>query len=230
MRLTLIAAAALLAPSAGLAQQITAGQVDNFEGGTAANWTQGALGAPGVVTGGPTGTADHYIRITASGGFGAGSRLTVLNRVQWTGNYIAAGVTAIEMDLLNSGSSQLKMRIGFKSGQLQNDPGYSSTTAFDLDADGQWHHAVFPLSAGTMTAVGSPAAFDTFMTSVAEMRILHSISPDLNGDTISTVVGVDNIRAVAAPVPEPTGALAAAAVAAGLAGMFARRRRVGRVT
>ena len=42
MRLVLLAAAAvLLAPSAGLAQ-ITAGQVDDFEGGTLENWSQGA--------------------------------------------------------------------------------------------------------------------------------------------------------------------------------------------
>ena len=50
--------------------------------------------------GGPAGAGDQYMRITSNGGFGAGSRLTVLNRTQWLGNYIAAGVTAVEMDLL----------------------------------------------------------------------------------------------------------------------------------
>jgi hypothetical protein len=222
MRLVSLAAAAVLfAPSAGLAQ-ITAGQIDTFESGLQ-GWDQAGGGpgtsAPQLITGGPTG---QYMQLTA--GPSGAPRLTVFNRVQWLGDYIAAGVVAVEMDLFASATnpSPLSIRIAYKSSIGMNAPGYSSTTAFTLPNDGQWHHAVFPLTAGTMSVVGSPEPFATFMTHPAEMRILHSAGPSINGDFVTAVVGVDNIQAV--PIPEPTGVLAAAAAAAGLAGVIARRR------
>jgi hypothetical protein len=233
MRLaSLVAAVVLFTPSAGLAQFPPG--VDDFEGGPTdlENWTQGANApAPNLVNvaGGQTG---RYMQITASGGAGPGSLLTVFNRNQWLGNYIAAGVTAVEMDLFAPATNPqpLTIRVAFKSGTSQFDSGYSSSnaTAFTLPADGQWHHAVFPLTADAMSAFGAPAAFNTFMTNPAEMRILHATVPHVHGTSITAVVGVDNIRVV--PIPEPAGVLAAAAVAVGLARVFVRRRRAGRVT
>jgi hypothetical protein len=225
MRLVLLAAVAvLLAPSVGLAQFPP--PPDDFEDGLE-NWRYG-LGLPTLVPdGGPTGAGDGHMRLTA--GAGGTPRLTVFNRSQWLGNYIAAGVTAIEMDLLftpTAGSpASLSMRIAYKSAiTSQFDPGYSSTAPFTLPADGQWHHVVFPLTEATMTPVNGPTPFDTFMTSPLEMRILHSVAPDVNGDPVTAVVGVDNIQAIVTPIPEPAGVLAAAGAAAGLAGAVARRR------
>src|SRR5215211_7030752 len=79
-------------------------QVNDFEGGTTQGWTNGpnAADPTNVTTGGPGGTADNFLRVSARGGAGAGSRLVSFNRAsQWTGNYITAGVTGIEMDLKN---------------------------------------------------------------------------------------------------------------------------------
>ena len=52
----------------------------------------------------------------------------------------------------------------------------------------------------------------------------RTFAPDLLGDRMVAVAGVDNIRAVGAPVPEPAGVLAVAA-AAGAAGPLLRLRR-----
>jgi hypothetical protein len=228
LRAAVVPAAVLLTPSASPAQ-ITLGQKDTFESGLQ-GWTQGInSGGSGLAnpTGGPGGAADHYMQITSQGGFGADSKLIVFNQAQWTGNYIAAGVTAIEMDLMapTTNTQPLSMRVGFQNPTLRQ--GYASTVAFNLPADGQWHHAVFKLTATDMTAINAPPAFNTFMSSVPEMRILSSASPALNGDTIAAVAGVDNVLATTTPVPEPTGVLAAAAAVVGVAWPLIRRRRRG---
>jgi hypothetical protein len=168
MRLVTLVAAAivLLAPSAGPAQ-VTLGQTDDFESGLQ-GWSYGLGRLPDLVPdGGPTGAGDQYMRLTAGPALGGTARLTVFNRAQWLGNYIAAGVTAIEMDLLFTptagGPSSLSMRIAYKPNPSTGmfDPGYSSTTPFILPADGQWHHAVFPLTADSMTARNNPPPFET---------------------------------------------------------------------
>ncbi len=219
----------LLTPSAGPAQ-VTAGQIDTFEGGTSGslmNWSQGINAPQGslvVATGGPAGAADHFMQITADSTSLGGNRLTAFNRVQWLGNYNTAGITAIEMDLnALTAASPLSMRIAFKSGTSTISPGYVSNP-FTLPNDGQWHHAVFPLDAADFTAINSPTAFGTFMSSPAEFRVIQSSAPSLNGNAIDAVVGVDNIHAIGQPVPEPTGVLLAAAGVSFLAGSLRRRR------
>jgi hypothetical protein len=193
-----------------------AAQVNDFEGGTTQGWTNGIGAAdPGNVnTGGPGGAGDNFLRVSARGGAGAGSRLTSFNRgSQWIGNYVTAGVTSVEMDLKNFGTSTLVMRLG-----LQETAGtrYASTVPFNLPADGLWHHAAFPLNATSLTRIGStPVA--TALTRVSELRIIHSAGADFMGDPIAASVGVDNIRAV----PEPAGPVVLAIISLGI---LARRR------
>jgi hypothetical protein len=228
-RLALALGAALLLPAAGRAQ-ITLGQTDTFETATTLNWTQGALspaGALTVVSGGQGGPNDHYMQIVANGA-GAGGKITVFNQAQWLGNYNAAGVNAIEMDLLNPSATLLTIRVAFRVNASAASPGYASNnaTAFSLAPDGQWHHAVFPLTDASMAPVNSPAtSFSTLLNSPGEVRILHSAAPALNGDNIAATLGVDNIRASFLPVPEPAHGLALALAAAGAARLLRRRRR-----
>jgi hypothetical protein len=226
VRAAVAAAVVLLAPAAGPAQ-ITPGQIDTFTDGTTMNWLDGAFSPnpPVVITGGgPGGPTDNYLQDSAGGGIGAGSRLIMFNRVQWLGDYNAAGVNVITMSLRApaTNTQDLMIRIAFKVDPGQFSPGYVSTAPFVLDNDGAWHDATFTLSAAQMTAVGAPPPFAEFMNGPGEMRILHAAGPALNGDPINAILGVDNIQAV----PEPAGLLAAAGAAAGLA--WLSRRRVGR--
>jgi hypothetical protein len=185
------------------------GQIDTFSGSTL-GWDTGTRGPtqPAVISsGGPGGAGDGFLQLTSDGS-GSDGRLTVFNRDQWTGNFLAAGVNAVEMDVKNFGSSSLSIRVGLKSATTQGAPGYASSTAFALAADAQWHHAVFLLDQADLTAVGSAPALNSLLANVAEFRILNAAAPRLNGDSLLGQLGIDNIKAdtvsATAAVPEPS--------------------------
>src|SRR4029453_3320693 len=103
---------------------VTIGQVDNFEDGTTQNWVINLLGMgspppstlpTNVPTGGPAGAGDNYLRLTSTGiPETAGSRLVAVQyQHQWAGNYIAAGITAITMDVNNLGDTDHYLRVLF---------------------------------------------------------------------------------------------------------------------
>jgi hypothetical protein len=219
-----------LLPAAGQAGPIV-GQIDTFEDNTTQGWSIGTPPMPGpgftppviVPTGGPTGAGDHFMLLTADG-VRPGGRLTVFNRQQWAGDFLSAGVNAVDMDLKNLGTVPLtlSMRIAIKTNDTRTSTGYSSTTPFILPPDGQWHHAVFLLDPDNLTPIGSPPPLDTLLSNVAEFRILDSVRPALNGDVIDTKVGVDNIRAL--ELPEPGSFALFLAGGAGAWGWLCRRR------
>jgi hypothetical protein len=195
----------------GFATLISA-QTDDFESGKQ-NWTNGPAPDPITVLGGPGGGADHYLQISATGGFGAGSKLVSYNRTQWAGDY--SNLVSISMDVLNPNLVPLNVRIAMKSGILNGSPGISSNP-FLIPADDLWHHITFVLSAANFTGL-SGGVYATVMSNVLEFRVLDAANPSLTGDPINAILGVDNI---ASAVPEP-GSLLLAAV--GLAVLFRRK-------
>ena len=93
---------------------IVVGQTDTFENGTTQGWISGAVNPHppvNIATGGPQGAGDHFLKVTSSGGFGAGSKLVTFNTTQWIGNYTTAGIVAIGMDLNNLGNTDLVIRL-----------------------------------------------------------------------------------------------------------------------
>src|SRR5574340_117494 len=81
---------------------LTIGQIDTFEDGATQGWhVPGPSPVPPVnePNGGPAGAGDAFLRVTATGGNGPGSKLSVMNASQWTGNYLASGITSIRMDV-----------------------------------------------------------------------------------------------------------------------------------
>jgi len=179
---------------------VAPGQIDDFQDGFTAGWTNGGFAPPvvNIDTGGPAGAGDRFIEVTSTGQGGPGSRLTTFNRSQWLGDYTGTGVTALEMDLRNPGSVTLSIRLGFKSGPF-NDVGYLSD-AFMLPADSIWYHVVFLISPATMTAIGDPDPFSMFFMGPGEVRIIDRVdATGFEGDVIAAQLDIDNIRAV----PEP---------------------------
>ena len=127
----------LLLPSAAFG--ITSGQVDDFENGTTMSWREGPSspnGPQNITTGGPAGVGDNYLRNVSSGQtFTAGGKMVMFNTAQWRGDYVAAGVTSIQVSMANFGDTPLAMRIALEGNATE----YGSANAFSLPADGQWY-------------------------------------------------------------------------------------------
>ncbi len=207
---------------------ITFGQVDNFQGGSLMNWVNGASSLSLINTGGPAGVGDAYMQLSANGA-GSGGKLVAQNYTfppsfnsQWTGDYLAAGVNGIELDLLNQTAVTLSIRIAFKSNVRQDSSGYLSLPVILAPGSG-WQHFSISFTASNLTAIGGPAAYSTFFRDgFAEMRIINEAGAvNLNGDPVVGMLGVDNIRAV--PEPATIALLLIAGLAAG--GQIVRRRR-----
>jgi hypothetical protein len=160
-----------------LVYAISPGQIDTFEGGTSQSWTSGGdtFDSP-LPSGGPGGAGDHFISVN-SGTYGGKPRWVIFNRFQWAGDYLAAGVTSISMDLLDQDpttpfSLRLALLPGFPTQSTTS--GFVSNTPFVIPADGHWHHAVFTLSQSAMTLVfpsDPPPTITDVLSGVSELRL-----------------------------------------------------------
>jgi hypothetical protein len=188
---------------------ITVGTTDTFTG-SLDNWQKGITNPTYlsvVASGGPAGAGDSYMQSVADGG-GSFGKLTVFNQNQWDSDYLTDGVTSIRMNLLNSGTGPLQVRLGLRNG---GGAGFISTTPFLLGVGSGWQSADFAVSESAFTAVGSPGGYAAFLANGFALRILHATSTgNLNGSTVVGTLGVDNITAV----PEPS-----AVAIAGLGGL-----------
>ena len=217
----LLGFAALLAARG--ASAVTLGVLSDFETG-AQGWISGPNNQnPPVVeaTGGPQGMGDAFLRVSADGS-SSGGRLVFFNTTaNWTGNYTSAGIAAIEMDLKNLTQAVLQIRVQIE-GQGFNQ--IVSTVAAQLAAFQDWTHVRIPIDAAGFAGVNVALA----LTRVTEIRILHN--PQATRSTtapfVAAQLGIDNVRA--APVPEPSTLLLAAAGLAGLAAGARSRRRTQR--
>lgn len=199
------------------ASAVTFGQVDDFQDGTVENW-DGAAGFFQTVGGGQGGAGDLYLEVTGDGGVGAGSRIATYNQAQWSGNYLAAGVSAIEVDMANFGPTDLEMRAFLMFGSGGD---WTTTAPLLVPADGLWRPYVFGLTAADLTHVGGAgSSLDDTLSNLPRLMLRHQ-SGDPGGLGEGTPVlgtlGIDNITAV----PEPASLLV---VAAGGLGVLRRRR------
>jgi hypothetical protein len=227
-----IAALVVIAIACQLRADPAPGQIDTFQDGTARNWFTGGgpSGQPAtppavISTGGPGGAGDAFMSLIALGGNGPRSRLTVANSTQWAGNYVAAGVTLIEMDVNNRGTNDLSLRIGVADTSPTGPQNAAFTTsAIFLPAGSGWVHVSFPFAQTDLTPlIGNAQAA---LAAAASLHLYHSPSPNFPNpvNPIPAIVadlGVDNIRAV----PEPSIAWACLMVSALYASHCRRRGR-----
>lgn len=209
---------------------VTVSEIDTFEDGTTENWLINLLGIGtppaaalpvNIASGGPGGADDNYMQLTALGGVGSGSRLTVINVSQWAGDYTAAGITEIAMDLRNFGLTDLSIRLYLANpmGAPLTDDAVTSPVL--LPAGGEWTHAEFALDPLSLTALTGDV--QTLLTGVTELRIFHNPAATFPGPAVSAVLGVDNITALrVTAVPEPS---ALTLLSLGLVGLFAWKSR-----
>ena len=205
------------------AWSITAGQIDDFQDGTTAGWGVGVVSPVppvNVASGGPDGVGDAYLELTSLGGIGPGSRLAVDNALQWTGDYLAEGITNVVLDAHVFSANPVSLRLGLIG------PGgaFASATPVVLPAFSGWQLAEFSLDAADLVAVSDGATLDLTLSNVASLRVFHSAGPPTLGvnfipvgEPISASLGVDNIEAV----PEPSQPVL---LAAGLAALWSLAR------
>lgn len=224
------AAGCLLLPAIACAVPVV-GQVDTFEDGSTQGWIINLLGTgsppaaalpTNISTGGPGGVDDNFLQLTSLGGAGAGNRLVAINvDPRWTGNYIAAGVNAITMDVNNLGSTDLSLRLLFEHAAVGPPTDTAiSTNPVLVPAGSGWTQVTFLIGVENLTAgVGNVSAA---LGDVSIIRIFHNPDLQFPGPAIAAQVGVNNITAVYVPEPS-TFALAAL----GILGMLALGARRG---
>jgi hypothetical protein len=172
-------------------------QWDNFQDGTTQGWGSGAPNPnPPVVVmnGGPSGSGDAYLLVTSHGGTGAGSMLITFNTIQWSGDYITAGVTTISMHMNNLTNEELNMRVA-----LQGPGGnFWSVNPVNLPAQSGWQVVQFSLLQSDLTGGSN---YNLTLSNVTQLRILHNPVGSHMGATIDADLGIDNITAAADPLP-----------------------------
>jgi hypothetical protein len=186
--------------------------IDTFEDGTTQGWfVPGPHPLPpmNIPTSGPAGSGDNFLLVSALGGDGAGSRLSVQNATQWTGNFSA--FSSIKMDVFNLGPSQLSLRFLFVN--FSGAPGMSppSDVVWTLipvivPAGVGWSSVTFDITPGNLFApIGSIAGA---LSGVDDLRLFHNPDaafggPGVGAPQVTAFLGVDNIEPVSASVPEP---------------------------
>ncbi len=226
---SLLAAAMLaLGPTAAtLGAQPAANHVDDFEDGTTQGWGVGDLthpAPPSVVAGGWKGLEDHFLMLSSFGGQGPGSRMSVLNFSQWSGNFLAAGYAGIGMYVRNFGTEDLFLRLLFVNFPVAGPPtdAAASLNAIHVPAGSDWMRIVFPIDLASLGSVGfgTPAGA---LSDVNELRLFHNPEfgfggPNVGAPAVNALLGVDDVHVT----PEP-GTMVL--LGTGVAAMFARVRR-----
>jgi hypothetical protein len=199
-------------------------QIDDFQGGSPVGWEIGPAATPAqqpavLADSGPGGAGDHALFYTSTGS-GPGGQMVMFNRIpnQWSGDYLAEGITAIRMDVTNRGATPLILRMGFNVLFGGAGTWFVSTDGMQVDPSADWTTVTFSIAEADLTQVFGSDSYGDVMSSVRGVRILSSAVPNFHGDVMEGVVGIDNI--VAIPEPGMIGLL-------GGAGLLLLRRRRG---
>jgi hypothetical protein len=167
----------IIAFSPGVSWAITLNQLEDFQAGTSQwNINNGATLVPVVEDAGPAGEGGDALFMSTMAM--SVPRLLVMNVIQWNGNWTAAGITRISLDVRNPNGLSLSMRLGIAGpgGQGPNGSGDTHVTAaVTVPADNAWHALTFDALPSDFTSING---FDSAaaLTNVAQLRVIHNSS------------------------------------------------------
>ena len=206
----------------GTTSAVTLFQMDDFSNGTA-GWIEGNPSPNPPVATGIGNDNNPFLRNDSSGGGGPGSRMAMYNDLQWTGDFIGGGITAIRLEAGTFGPETINLRLAFNGAG-----GWFTTDAVPLinndPLDPQWRLLTFSLLPNELTHVGQGnGVFADTMGNVTRMEIYSggsflSAGSLIRGEAINASLLLDQIQAI--PEPSSTLLLMLIAVAA-----FTRRTR-----
>ncbi len=197
--LLLLLAFVSICAAAAPSKAITVNQVDDFQDDTTQHWS--GADPTQIPDSGPSGTGDFALHVTATGSDSRGGKLLAFNQeFQWNGNWTAAGVARIAMDVRNPNQFPLAMRVGISGpGRFTfNGTGdvHVSTNPILIPADNTWHSVVFPVLAADFTSLNPQSDITAALAEVTHLRILHNLAVQFVGAQVSGSFYVDNIRAL----------------------------------
>lgn len=208
------------------ANAITLGQWDNFEASQdLENWTCELPNPNPPVwnyNGGPLGPGDAFIEVEGNGELSAGGKPTIFNEVQWSGDYISAGVNTISIatKYLGLGPEEMNLRIAFTGSGETGTVWTREVVTISPGTPEAWETVVFRIDPAYLDGT-DPA---TVMSDVQRMWLYHCPdgSTPYDAPPVDVRVGYDNIRALHT-VPEP-GSLTLLCLAAMAIPLYGRRR------
>jgi hypothetical protein len=187
-------------PSLALSQ-VVLGQVDTFEDYTMQNWTKNnSIPNSNIYDGGPLGVGDNFLRVQSSG-TGTNLNLMTKNNSQWTGNYyqnnLSNRIKYISMDVRNSGTNIIFLRLSFKTIYGSFTYLCSTTNAIAVLPNEGWKKISFSILESNIIALSTPWDYQVTFGSngVDEMRILHSSVPSWEAEPNAAILDIDNIMA-----------------------------------
>ena len=212
---------------------VTLGQMQTFDG-PESGWVIGVgpfVGTPTDVpiepSGGPAGAGDPFMLIESTGTSGPQSRLSAQNFDLWSGDYIAAGVNQVRMDVRNFGESDIYLRLLFVDFEMMDPVNAAFTSdAVIVPALSDWQTVALGIGPQALTPrLGSAGGA---LSNADEVRIFHSVlpffAPGANPPFAGTL-GVDNITAAFIPEPATWTLLAGGLLLTGFARRRIRQRR-----
>lgn len=169
---------------------------NDFEDGTNQGWGVGGGTPPSnIASNGPNGADDNFLQFESSGGGGPNSRLVVFNNdAEWTGDFLAAGVTEVSFAANNLGATDINLRFAI---QGTDGTWYSTTEAIPLAPGSGWQSTSLSLAPSNLTRVSGSGEVNDVLGSVASFRVLSSEEPAFQGDQVSATLGIDNVTLLA---------------------------------
>ena len=165
--------------------QVTVGQIDQFDGITTDFWERGD-------------NVDNQLVVTGDGD-GSQGRIVTFNVIQWSGDYLAAGVDTVRFQAENLGSQEpLVVRLAFGDQLNPATPGstwYCSVAGFEL-LPGQSGTLSFPIDPPAFVSVQGAASVEDVMPDGRAMRILCNPEPSARGAIALGFLALDDIAAI----------------------------------